>query len=78
MIVGRLCEAFGMRPTVAVKELRKAPDLIARVLEERDYAFWFAKWKAAETDKDLPRTGEHALFDLVIDNETARLRERTR
>lgn len=57
-----------------MKELRRAPDLVARVLEERDYAFWFARWKVAEDDKDYPKTGESAMADLVIEHETLRLR----
>lgn len=75
-MVSRLCEAFGLSPTKALREVRRAPDLVARVLEERDYAFWFARWQAAEDDKDVPRTGENDLFDLVIENETDRLRRR--
>jgi len=51
---------------------------VAQVLEERDYAFWFAKWQAAESDKDVPREGENEIFDLVIAHETDRLRTRTR
>lgn len=63
-----------MRPTAALKELRRAPDLVMRVLEERDYAFWFARWEASDDDKDYPKTGESAIADLVIENETLRLR----
>lgn len=76
--MSRLCEAFGMTPTKALKELRRAPDLVARVLEEREYASLLARWESAADDKDVPKDGENELFDLVIANETDRLRERAR
>lgn len=65
-----------MTPTAALKELRRAPDLVARVLEEREYAALLARWEASEDDKDYPKTGENDLADLVIEHETDILRER--
>lgn len=67
-----------MMPTAALKELRRAPDLVARVLEEREYASLLARWEAAERDSDVPKDGENELFDLLIQNETERLRTRQR
>lgn len=52
---------------MAVRELRRAPDLIGRVLDARSVGHWFHRIDTAKEGDEFPMRGQDTTFDLVTD-----------
>jgi hypothetical protein len=62
-----VCDEFGGFPDEALRALRRAPDLIHRVIELRDYRRAFQAVRQAKDDKDLPPEGSDVMVDLAFE-----------
>ncbi len=75
--VSRICQEFGCTPSAALREWRRNPELVTRVLEYRAYAAAQQQVHDAKNDTDLPAEGLDPMVDLVFEVEAQMLRERS-
>lgn len=72
--ISNICEAFGVLPSAALREWRRYPELVQRVLEYRAYKCWFTFLRTNKDENAWPAEGAEPMFDLVCTVEAEQLR----
>lgn len=73
-VVSRICEEFGLAPSVAMAEWRRHPDMVLRVLDFRAYARAYRLVRDARNEEDLPKDDPYV--DLVFEMTQRQMRRR--
>jgi hypothetical protein len=75
LLISRLCESFGCRPSEAEDELERNPELVMDVLLVRNYVETSQAINRAKTEADVPKG---PLVDVWADIELELMQERQR
>ena len=74
-MISRVCEEFNVRPSVAIQELEKDPDLVFSILMCRAFANAKELYDRAKTEKEMNDLPKSRIMDLVKEIDFAIARE---